>query len=101
MSEAAASGYAVDLLAQRRRRGSAEAASAVDERPLRRRRRSGKSPMTAQVHAWVKPDTREEIQHEAEFHDTTQGVIISRAWEHYKDSGLAIMSGVGAAGEGD
>ncbi len=110
MSDAAGgtSPYDVDLLSRSSRRRVSEEeldrvgeAAGFEERPARRRRRNGKSPMKSQVHAWVRPDTRREIQDEAEYHDTTQGMIITKAWEHYKKSGLAQLPGLDAAAEGD
>ena len=67
---------------------AAESLGFVERDPQRRRGRP-KSPRTAQVHAHVLPEVREEILAEARHRGVQQGVLIEEAWALYKrENGL-------------
>ena len=107
MSEEAAEandpgGFQIAALARRRRRPapSEEAIDRaardagfgreeVDPPPQKRRRgrRRGPSPLTQQLHAWVTPDMKEALTHEAKYLETTLGMLLVRMFIHYVKSG--------------
>ena len=71
-------------------RAAAAAGFAADRPAGRRTGGRRKSPRTAQIHAWVHPEVREEIASHAHFRDTQQGVLLEEAWLYYRKHHLRL-----------